>query len=171
MDGLNKELALLLKHLSFGVLGMLFSRSVCGSLTGFSYSILPALSLDGILDITIVNDAINGDIFIEFLRGLVGEMNSYPAKNSVLVMDNVKFHHDSRVADILEERYVVQILHFITTDLFVYLVGYDWFTFPLTVQTSIRLKNFFLASRPGFAETTPKYAAPWKATTPKRLWP
>jgi hypothetical protein len=68
------------------------------------YSILPALSLDGILDVAIIEGAVNTEVFLEFLRGLTLEMNPYPGKNSVLVMDNVKFHLADEVRELLDER-------------------------------------------------------------------
>jgi len=71
---------------------------------GRRYSILPALSLDGILDVAVIEGAVNGDVFIEFIKGLTLEMNPWPEKNSVLVMDNVKFHLKDEVHELLEER-------------------------------------------------------------------
>jgi hypothetical protein len=68
------------------------------------YSILPALSLDGILDVAVIEGAVNTEVFVEFLKGLVLEMNPFPAKNSVLVMDNVKFHLADEVRALLDER-------------------------------------------------------------------
>jgi hypothetical protein len=69
-----------------------------------SYSILPALSLDGIIDVVVLEGAINAEIFEIFVDGLTLEMSPYPAKNSVLVLDNVKFHHSERVREILETK-------------------------------------------------------------------
>jgi hypothetical protein len=68
------------------------------------YSILPALSLDGILDVAVIEGMVNTEVFLEFLRGLTLEMNPYPEKNSVLVMDNVKFHLAEDVRNLLDER-------------------------------------------------------------------
>lgn len=68
------------------------------------YSVLPALSLDGILDIVVVEGAVNEEIFVNFVEGLSLEMNLYPDKNSVLVLDNVKFHHSETVCEILGEK-------------------------------------------------------------------
>ena len=68
------------------------------------YSVLPALSLDGILDIVVVEGAVNEAIFVNFVEGLSLEMNPYPGKNSVLILDNVKFHHSETVHEILGEK-------------------------------------------------------------------
>jgi len=69
-----------------------------------SYTILPALSLDGIIDLVVVEGALNANSFMTFLEGLVLEMNPFPANNSTLVLDNVKFHHNQRVANLLNEQ-------------------------------------------------------------------
>lgn len=50
------------------------------------------MSLDGILDLEIVEGAINAEIFESFVERLVEQMNPHPLPNSVLVMDNAKFH-------------------------------------------------------------------------------
>ena len=72
--------------------------------TPHRYSILPALSLDGILDVVVIEGAVNGDIFFRFIEGLLLEMNPYPGKNSVLVMDNVQFHLNDDIQNFVEER-------------------------------------------------------------------
>jgi len=69
---------------------------------GRRYSILPALSLDGILDIVVIEGAVNTNVFMEFINGLLMEMQPYPSKNSVLVMDNVKFHLAEEVFDMIQ---------------------------------------------------------------------
>jgi hypothetical protein len=69
---------------------------------GARFSILPALSLDGILDMVIVKGALNAELYIKFIEGLALEMNPYPARNSCLVIDNVSFHRNPRVRQILE---------------------------------------------------------------------
>jgi hypothetical protein len=77
--------------------------SYCHKLPFVSYSILPALSLDGIIDIVVLEGAVDGEVFERFAEGLSLEMLPHPQKNSVLVMDNVRFHHSSGARDILEE--------------------------------------------------------------------
>lgn len=73
-------------------------------LLAYRFSILPALSLDGILDLVIVEGAINADSFAQFIENLTLEMCLYPEKNSVVVLDNVRFHHDARIQEILESK-------------------------------------------------------------------
>lgn len=137
-------------------------------LTCFSYSILPALSLDGILDVSVINGAMNGDLFVEFLESLVRHMNPFPEKNSVLVMDTMKFHHDSRVADLLEERYCISTFDFIAIypNLSLHAVAYGLFIFPPTVPTITLSKSFFPVSKCGFVATTLKSINQWKAILP-----
>ena len=69
---------------------------------GDRFSILPAMSLGGILDMIIVRGAVNTDVYIKFLEGLVMEMNPFPGKNSCLVMDNVPFHRSRQVQEVLD---------------------------------------------------------------------
>ena len=52
----------------------------------------------------VIEGAVNGEVFMNFIKGLVLEMSPYPAKNSVLVMDNVKFHLLDEVRDIVHDR-------------------------------------------------------------------
>ena len=59
---------------------------------GTKYTILPALSLDGILHLEVVENAITGNIFHQFIQGLLPQMNEWPLPNSVLVVDNTATH-------------------------------------------------------------------------------
>lgn len=69
------------------------------------YSVLPAISLDGILDISVVEGSFNTRLFEDFVESLVGVMNPYPLANSVLILDNCKIHKSQYVADLCESRY------------------------------------------------------------------
>lgn len=44
-----------------------------------SYSILPAISLDGVLHLDARNEPWKGDTFYRFVEGLLNNMNPYPA--------------------------------------------------------------------------------------------
>ncbi|KAF9516166.1 hypothetical protein BS47DRAFT_1292961, partial [Hydnum rufescens UP504] len=50
--------------------------------------ILPTLSMDGILHLKIVEGSFNCPLFMEFIEGLLDQMNPFPGPNSVIVMDN-----------------------------------------------------------------------------------
>ena len=70
------------------------------------YSILPALSLDGILAVDIVEGSFTGESFYAFIDGLLSLMNPYPGPNSVMVMDNCRIHKSDDVLELILERYV-----------------------------------------------------------------
>ena len=71
----------------------------------FSYSLLPALSLDGILCLDIIEGSFNTARFSQFIDGLLYVMNPYPGPNSVIVMDNCSIHKDQTIVEMTEERY------------------------------------------------------------------
>jgi hypothetical protein len=48
--------------------------------------------------------ACNGNLYVNFIEGLAMEMNPYPGPNSCLVVDNVGFHRNREVREILEEQ-------------------------------------------------------------------
>ncbi|KIJ34757.1 hypothetical protein M422DRAFT_181646 [Sphaerobolus stellatus SS14] len=57
------------------------------------YSLLPALTQDGIIFSNIKLGAYDGPLFIAFLEGLLEHMNAYPALWSVRILDNCAIHH------------------------------------------------------------------------------
>jgi hypothetical protein len=63
-----------------------------------SYSVLPALSLDGVIHVKVVENAFNMQTFNEFIDDLLDKMNPYDPvthpKNSVIIMDNCRIHKD-----------------------------------------------------------------------------
>lgn len=88
-----------------------------GTLTTYRYSILPAISLDGILDCNIVEGSFNTRKFKDFIEGLLDHMQPYPAPNSVIVLDNCRIHKDPEIIEMVESRYVsVQMFSSITSD-------------------------------------------------------
>ena len=70
---------------------------------GTKYTILPALSLDGILHLEVVENAVTGDVFRRFLEGLLPHMNKWPLPNSVLVIDNASIHKVAGIRELVEE--------------------------------------------------------------------
>ncbi|KAJ8588418.1 hypothetical protein M405DRAFT_695360, partial [Rhizopogon salebrosus TDB-379] len=52
------------------------------------YSLLPALSLDGILHASIVEGSFTAARFREFIEALLLRMRPFPENNSVIVLDN-----------------------------------------------------------------------------------
>ena len=65
------------------------------------YSLLPALSQDGIIYSDIKLGSYDGKSFLEYMEGLLEVMNPYPAPRSVLVLDNCGIH---RVTVVLSPR-------------------------------------------------------------------
>ncbi|KAF8575113.1 hypothetical protein K439DRAFT_1370769, partial [Ramaria rubella] len=70
------------------------------------YSVLPAMSLDGIIYSHVVRGSFNSNSFQDYLVDLLRVMNPYPQKNSILVMDNCSIHHIEGVAELCAERQV-----------------------------------------------------------------
>lgn len=70
---------------------------------GQRYSILPALTCDGIIALDIFEGSVNKERFIEFLRDqLVQLLTPYPGPHSVVVLDNCAIHHDEDIRQIIE---------------------------------------------------------------------
>jgi transposase len=73
---------------------------------GTRYSILPAISLDGVLHLDILTRSWTGIEFRQYLDILLDNMNPYPQNNSVLIMDNASVHHFDGVREMVEARCV-----------------------------------------------------------------
>ena len=63
---------------------------------------LPALSLDGILHLDVVENAVTGAAFRHFVEGLLPRMNKWPLPNSVLVVDNASIHKVDGIRELVE---------------------------------------------------------------------
>ena len=75
-------------------------------LTGLRYSMLPALSLDGILHLDVLDRSYTSRTFNDFINGLLDNMNQFPFKNSVIVMDNASIHKSDALREMVEARQV-----------------------------------------------------------------
>jgi transposase len=65
---------------------------------GERYQILPAYTSEGILAVSIYKGATDIATFESFLNDvLLPKCGQYPAKNSVIVMDNASFHHSESI--------------------------------------------------------------------------
>ncbi|RDB26780.1 hypothetical protein Hypma_005272 [Hypsizygus marmoreus] len=82
------------------------SCKCCNFVHGVRYSLLPAITMHGIIYSHIKMGGYNGDEFLEWLQGHLQVMNPYPAVNSVLVLDNCRIHHVEGVEEMCEERRV-----------------------------------------------------------------
>ena len=65
---------------------------------------LPALSLDGILHLEVVEDAVTGADFRRFVKGLLTRMNEFPLPNSVLVINNASIHKVDSIREMVKDR-------------------------------------------------------------------
>jgi hypothetical protein len=72
----------------------------------FRYSILPVLSLDSILHLKVLDHSFTGEEFLDFIQGVLDQMQLWPLPNSVLVMDNASIHHVPGIHEMVKERCV-----------------------------------------------------------------
>ncbi|KZV93991.1 hypothetical protein EXIGLDRAFT_612228, partial [Exidia glandulosa HHB12029] len=73
---------------------------------GQRYSVLPALSLDGILHAFVQDHSYTSDEFLHFIDQLLLRMNPYPQKNSVILLDNASIHKSRELEDLIHARCV-----------------------------------------------------------------
>jgi len=73
------------------------------------YSILPALSLDGIIALEVLDKPFKADTFQQFIEGLLEQMNPWPQRKSVIVMDNASIHKSEEIRDVVEQRWDVAL--------------------------------------------------------------
>ena len=70
---------------------------------GTKYSMLPTLSLDGILHLEVLENAITGEDFRQFVEGLLPHMSEWPLPNLVLVIDNAAIHKVEGIREMVKE--------------------------------------------------------------------
>lgn len=71
---------------------------------GAKYSILPAITLDGIIHLEVLENAVTGADFRCFVEDLLPRMNEWPLPNSVLVIDNASIHKVAGIREMVEGR-------------------------------------------------------------------
>jgi len=76
----------------------------CFFVRGRRYSLLPALSLDGIIWAKTVEGSFTKPLFMGFIAELLSRMQPFPARNSVIVMDNARIHKSQDVIDMIHAR-------------------------------------------------------------------
>lgn len=65
---------------------------------GKRFHILPAITVDGALDLLVYQGHTNKEGFIQWLKdGVLPKMRPFPDCHSILVMDNASWHHDAEV--------------------------------------------------------------------------
>ncbi|GLB45137.1 hypothetical protein LshimejAT787_2000450 [Lyophyllum shimeji] len=71
---------------------------------GQRYSILPVLTLDGIIAHDVIQGSVTSESFVQFLREFVVPLtNPYPGPRSVLILDNCSIHHAEEVRQLMED--------------------------------------------------------------------
>lgn len=58
--------------------------------------------MDGVIYCDILEGAFDTASFIKFIRGLLGCMQPFPLRNSVIVMDNCRIHKDPEILSTIE---------------------------------------------------------------------
>lgn len=76
----------------------------------YRYSLLPAMSLDGILALDISTTSYTSATFYNFVSRLVERMQPYPNPNSVLILDNASIHRAQELRAMVEGRYVLYLV-------------------------------------------------------------
>ncbi|KAJ8461838.1 hypothetical protein ONZ45_g18152 [Pleurotus djamor] len=71
---------------------------------GTRYSVLPAISLDGVLHLDIISRSWTAEEFRKYIDCLLNVMNPFPQRNSVLIMDNASTHHFDGIREMVEAR-------------------------------------------------------------------
>ena len=62
---------------------------------------LPAMSLDGILYVDIMEGSYNTASFSAFIGALLNQMKPFPEPNSVIIMDNCHIHKSPEILDMI----------------------------------------------------------------------
>lgn len=65
------------------------------------YSVLLALTLDGIIALDIVEGSYNTKRFKKFVHGLLDQMNIFLGPSSIIVMDNCQIHKSKDIVDMI----------------------------------------------------------------------
>jgi hypothetical protein len=92
----------------------------------FSYSVLPAISLDGVLHLQVFEHSVTAVEVYHFVDALLDNMNPFPGPNSVLVMDNASIHKSPAMQALIEARYAMNPRHYVTV-----LTSQQWYALTL----------------------------------------
>ncbi|KAE9386734.1 hypothetical protein BT96DRAFT_759208, partial [Gymnopus androsaceus JB14] len=66
-------------------------------------SILPAITLDGIVAYDIIPGSVTSRKFLKFLEDHMPLTNPYPGPRSVIIMDNCSIYHAEEVRELIED--------------------------------------------------------------------
>ena len=113
----------------------------CLNIPFFSFSVLPALSLDkGLLHCEVVEGSFRADPFVLFIQNVLEHMEPFPGPNSVIVMDNCRIHKIPYIQELIRARLVVKLpcyLLLMANFSEVFAVNFC----PHILQTTIRLNS------------------------------
>lgn len=70
----------------------------------YRYTMLPALSLNGIMALDVYTESLTAEKFNEFIEHLLDCMNQFLMPDSVLIMDNASIHHSADLQRLVEAR-------------------------------------------------------------------
>ncbi|KLO19023.1 hypothetical protein SCHPADRAFT_788694, partial [Schizopora paradoxa] len=64
--------------------------------------ILPAITIDGMIECMIIEGSFNTELFTSFIVDLLDKMQPFPAPKSVVVMDNCVIHKAPEIRELIE---------------------------------------------------------------------
>jgi len=65
--------------------------------------------MDGIIAVEVLDRPFTAATFNKFIEGLLDQMNPWPQRNSVIIMDNASIHKSKELQPMIENRYVTGI--------------------------------------------------------------
>ncbi|KAE9392905.1 hypothetical protein BT96DRAFT_749934, partial [Gymnopus androsaceus JB14] len=66
-------------------------------------SILPAITIDGIVAYNVIPGSVTSCQFLKFLKHHMPLTNPYPGPCSIIIMDNCSIHHVEEVRELIED--------------------------------------------------------------------
>lgn len=77
---------------------------------GARFHLLPAITISGLLDVTVYKGHTTKEFFLTWLlEKVLPQMTAYPGPRSILVMDNASWHHDDAIYKAVRARGVWQV--------------------------------------------------------------
>jgi len=67
----------------------------------FRYSVLPMISLSGMIHCSIIEGSFDTESFLSFISELLEYMSPYPGPNSVIIMDNCCIHKAPQISKMI----------------------------------------------------------------------
>ena len=94
------------------------------------------MALDGVLHLNIQDCAYTAATFNQFIDVLLDNMNPFPEKNSVIIMDNASIHKSPQLQAMIEERYVIISMFCLHLSEWFFEEEWGCFTYPHILLTS-----------------------------------